>query len=100
MLQDDDFLAELQRLASAFGIGVMHLDLTDIDASEVVFPARQKDRLDWDTTNKLCEQNGDFKKFLKHVKIDFQSKTLHKSEYDDVLKDAPAYIKTRLEITK
>jgi len=100
VLQDDDFLSELQRLASSFGIGVIHLDLTDIDASEVVFPARPKDRLDWETINKLCEQNGDFKKFLKHVKIDFQSKTLHKSEYDDILKDAHEYIKAKLNFTK
>jgi len=95
ILQDDDFLAELQRLTSSFGIGVIHLDLSDIDASEVIFPARQRDRLDWDTINKLCEQNSDFKKFLKHVRIDFQSKTLHKSEYDEILKDVPAYIEAK-----
>jgi uncharacterized protein len=99
VLQEDDFLAELQRLASSFGIGVIHLDLEDIDASKVIFPARQKNGLDWDTINKLCEQNADFKKFLKHVKIDFQAKTLHKSEYDEVLKDVPEYIKTKLMVT-
>ena len=32
ILQDDDLLSELERLASSFGIGIIHLDLSDIDA--------------------------------------------------------------------
>ena len=31
ILQDDEFLAELERLASSFGIGIIHLDPSDID---------------------------------------------------------------------
>ena len=90
--QDDDLLAELQRLSSSFGIGVIQLNLKDIDASEILFPATPKSSLDWETINKLCEQNKNFSHFLKHVRIDFQSKNLHKSEYDEVLKDVQSYI--------
>jgi len=98
ILQDDSFLAELERLAASFGIGIIHLDLQDIDSSSVLYPARVKPSLDWETINKLYEQNRDFEKFVQDVKIDFESKRIHQAEYDSVLKDAPHYIKENLRI--
>jgi len=98
ILQDDDFLAELERLASSFGIGIIHLDPRDIDGSTILYPARVRDILDWETINKLCEQNGDFEKFLQDVRIDFESKRIHRAEYDEVLKDIGKYIRDRLRI--
>ena len=83
ILQDDEFLAELERLASSFGIGIIHLDPADIDSSSILYPARGRDTLDWETINKLCEQNSDFEKFLQDVKIDFESKRIHRSEFDE-----------------
>ena len=79
ILQDDEFLAELERLASSFGIGIINLDPTDIDSSSILYPARVRNGLDWETINKLCEQNPDFEKFLQDVKIDFESKRIHRS---------------------
>lgn len=98
VLQDDEFLAELQRLASSFGIGIIELDLADIDGSRILCPARIRESLDWETINKLCEQNRDFDKFLQDVKIDFEAKRVHRSEYDEVVKDIEAYIKSRMKI--
>jgi uncharacterized protein len=98
ILQDDEFLAELERLASSFGIGIIHLDPADIDSSSILYPARGRDTLDWETINKLCEQNSDFEKFLQDVKIDFESKRIHRSEFDEVVKDIRKYIKDRLKI--
>jgi hypothetical protein len=95
--QDDEFLAELERLASSFGIGIIHLDPSDIDASRILYPARRKESLDWEAINKLCEQNPDFEKFLEDVKIAFESRRVHKSEYDEVL-DITRYIKERMGI--
>lgn len=98
VLQDDDFLAEIERLAASFSIGIIHLDLADIDSSSVLYPARIKGALDWETINKLCDQNPDFEKFVEDVKIDFESKRIHRAEYDDVLKDPIPYIQERLKI--
>jgi hypothetical protein len=98
ILQDDEFLSELERLASSFGIGIIHLDPRDIDASTILYPARVKAALDWETINKLCEQNSDFEKFLQDVKIDFEAKRIHKAEYDEVVKNVRAYIKERLKV--
>lgn len=98
ILQDDEFLSELERLASSFGIGIIHLDPRDVDASSILYPARGRDVLDWETINKLCEQNTDFQKFLQDVKIDFESKRVHRAEYDEVLKDIRTYIGAKLRI--
>jgi len=98
ILQDDEFLAELERLASSFGIGIIHLDPADIDSSGILYPARGRETLDWDTINKLCEHNSDFEKFLQDVKIDFESKRIHRSEFDAVLKDIRKYIREKLKI--
>jgi uncharacterized protein len=98
ILQDDDFLAELERLAASFGIGIIHLDLTDVNSSSVLYPARIKGTLDWETINKLCDQNPDFGKFVEDVKIDFESKRIHRAEYDEVVKDPDQYIREKLKI--
>lgn len=98
ILQDDEFLAELERLASSFGIGIIHLDPTDIDSSDILYPSRGRDVLDWETINKLCEQNTDFEKFLQDVKIDFESKRIHRSEFDEVVKDIRKYVREKLKI--
>lgn len=87
VLNDDDFLAELDRLTSSFGIGLIHLDVQDVDASTVVFPARRRDSLDWETVNKLCEQNRDFANFLRDVKIDFDAREIHAAKYDPIMID-------------
>jgi len=98
ILQDDEFFLELERLAGSFGIGIVLLDLTDIGGSRILYPARPRESLDWETINKLCEQNSDFAKFLQDVTIDFEAKRVHRSEYDEVVKDIARYIKERLKL--
>ncbi|MEQ9097323.1 MAG: HTH domain-containing protein [Phycisphaerales bacterium] len=89
VLDDDEFRAELDRLASAFGIGIIELDPDDVDASRVLFPARRRPALDWETMNKLCTQNPDFAKFLHDVKIDFKAREVHNNKYDKVRSPSP-----------
>ena len=94
--EDDDLLAELQRLSASFGIGVIHLRLDEIDASVVAYPARSKPSLDWETINKLSENNPDFRGFIQRVKIDYDAGRFHKTEYDSIPKDASAYAEALL----
>lgn len=90
--QDDELRSELERLSSSFGIGIIELNLEDIDSSRVLYPAKLRDVLDWETMNKLCRQNADFETFIHDVQHDFAGKKIHKSDYDDVLKDPGAHI--------
>lgn len=42
VLDEDEFLSELQRLSTSFGIGIIRLNVEDVDASSVLFPARER----------------------------------------------------------
>lgn len=90
--EDDDLLAELERLAASFGIGIIQLQLADLSESRVVYPARVRNGLDWETINKLCEQNDDFQKFLQSVRIDVNARKVHRAEYDTVIPHIEAYV--------
>lgn len=90
---DDDLITELQRLSVSFGIGIIVLDLNDFDSSSILFPAKRREVLDWETMNKLSDHNSDFDKFLQDVRIDFESKRIHKSEFDEVINDPEEYIR-------
>ena len=96
--RDDELFSELERLSLSFGIGIIHIDLRDIDSSSILFPTIPKINLDWETMNKLCAQNNDFKEFIKDIKGDLESKIIHRSEYDEVIKDPNDYIKSKFSI--
>lgn len=81
---NEDFLNELSRLATSFGIGVIKIDIEDPNSSDILFPAKEKPNLDWETINKLT-MNKDFKEFLKRVRIDLNSNEIRKEKYDKIL---------------
>ncbi|WP_373513096.1 COG2958 family protein [Persicitalea sp.] len=80
---NEDFLSELTRLSTSFGIGIIKLDIENPLSSEVILPARTRDNLDWETVNKLT-LNKDFKDFLKRIKNDLTSNEIRKEKYDKV----------------
>lgn len=82
---NDDFLNELNRLSTAFGIGVIRLDIRDPDSSEIFLPARAKETIDWDTVNKLANINPDFREFLRRIRVDSSSREVRREMYDKVL---------------
>jgi len=90
---DDELNSELERLSTSFGIGIIHIDMDDIDSSNVVFPAKTKSILDWELMNKLCEQNSDFETFVDDITKDYKVKTIHKNQYDSIIDEPAEYIK-------
>jgi len=94
--QDDDLLSELERLCSSFGIGLIKLDIEDIDSSKVLFQARTKDNTDWEMMNKLCEQNKDFESFIDDITKDYTVKTIHSNQYDSILEEPQEYIEKQI----
>jgi len=83
--QNQDFIEELKRLSTSFGIGVIKLDIDNPDDSAIIIPAKEKEFLDINTINRLAEINSDFLKFLKGIKIDLSSREIRKERYDRVL---------------
>lgn len=85
--QNQDFLSELSRLSSSFGVGVIQLDIEDPNSSTVMFPAQTRENLDWETINKLTVMNKDFLQFVKRVRIDLKSNEIRKEKYDKILEE-------------
>lgn len=85
ILKDDDFLSELRRLNNAFGIGIIVLNPEHITQSEVLFPSKISESLDWDTIDKLMD-NPDFSDFIKEITTTTKSnskKRVYDESYDN-----------------
>ena len=82
--EDPAFRDELRRLNNAFGIGIIKLNVQNIFESEILFPARIKESIDWDTVNRLATENSHFTDFLKFITEDCKLGKI-KSQYDKVL---------------
>ena len=80
---EEDFKAELQRLSTSFGIGIIKLDTEDADSSEVLYPAKFKEYLDWEAINKLSI-NKDFKVFIDRITDDIKTQKVISVLYDKV----------------
>lgn len=95
---DDDptFKDEVRRLNNAFGIGIIKLNSENIFESEIIFPSRINQEIDWDTVNRLANENSDFNDFLKLITEDCKLGKV-KSQYDKVLKidEISKYIKDK-----
>ena len=85
ILQGDEFRAELQRLSSSFGIGIIQLNLHTPDDSEILYSAKTKDFLDWETINKLAEMNTDFRELLARIRKDLVAQEIRQENYDKIL---------------
>ena len=86
MLDDPDLLDELRRLNNAFGIGIIKLNFDSIDESDVILQSKLKPELDWDTVNRLIEENPNFKQFMEDIEEDLQLRKV-KGNYDEIMKD-------------
>lgn len=90
---DDDPLLkdELRRLNNSFGVGIIILNANEIEQSEIIFPSKEKEFINWDTIDRLADENGDFKQFICDLTEDITVGKV-KSLYDVVLDDN-SYIK-------
>jgi len=83
MAEDPDLIDELRRLNNAFGIGLIKLNFESLDESEILFQAQLKPELDWNTVNRLIEENKNFKQFMEDVEEDLQLRKI-KGQYDKI----------------
>ncbi|PJZ84280.1 HTH domain-containing protein [Leptospira harrisiae] len=81
--EDSDLMDELARLSKAFGIGVLKLDSTKPEESEILFQSNPKTNLDFATIDRLAEENRNFRDFLKNIAEDVKLGKV-KSPYDSI----------------
>lgn len=91
-IDDDPLLRdELRRLNNSFGIGIIKLNSSEIEQSEIIFPSKEKEFIDWETIDRLADENCDFKCFMSDLTEDIKVGKV-KSKYDKVYEDSE-YIK-------
>ena len=67
---EEELHEELRRLNNVFGIGIIRLDPINISQSEILFASKERNNLDWDTIERLAEENEDFRTFISDVAVD------------------------------
>jgi hypothetical protein len=83
-LEGTDTKHELQILSSLHGIGFILLDTKTPADSQVLIPAREKADIDWDTANRIVDENRDFKDFIEEVTAFHQTGKTKPSDWDKV----------------
>jgi len=86
MADEPQLIDEIQRLNNSFGIGLIKLNPEIIDESEIIFASRINNELDWDTIDRLAEDNKDFNCFIQDVIEDIQIGKI-KGSYDIPMND-------------
>lgn len=67
---EEELYEELRRLNNAFGIGIIRLNPVNISQSEILFTSKERNKLDWETIERLVDENKDFRTFIADVVVD------------------------------
>ena len=73
---------ELRMLSSLHGIGVIILDVNNPNESEIMLPAKLRDEVDWQSINRILEENGDFKDYIDLVANYYQTGRIREKDWD------------------
>ncbi|MEI7825894.1 MAG: hypothetical protein WCI01_11390 [Chlorobiaceae bacterium] len=73
---------EMRMLAGLHGIGLIKLDIESPADSEIMIPARERMDVDWNTANRLAEENQDFMECVKLVRQFYQTGNIRETDWD------------------
>jgi hypothetical protein len=79
------FLSNLERLNNAYGIGIIKLNIDDIEKSEIVISARKNEIVDINFINFLSGINKDFNTFVENVIETINNKQLNIDNFDEII---------------
>ena len=69
-------------LASLHGIGFIQLDADNPTEGQIMIPARERNEVDWDTANRLTEENKDFREYIKLIRQFYQTGDIRPADWD------------------
>lgn len=81
-IEGTNTLKELRMLSSLHGIGFIKLDTGNPSESQIMMPAKEKIKVDWDTANRLADENKDFLEYIKLIRQFYQTGDIRKSDWD------------------
>lgn len=81
-IEGDDTQEELRMLSALHGIGVMILNTENLSESNILIPARFREKPDWRSINRLVVENKDMADFIQYVASYYKSGWLSKPQYN------------------
>ena len=72
---------ELRMLSALHGIGLIILSVTNPSESDLLLPARKRPEIDWQSANRLVEENKDFQNFVDLVANYYQTGRLRERDW-------------------
>lgn len=73
---------ELRMLSALHGIGVILLSVTNPSESELLLPAKKRPEIDWQSVNRIVEENADFKDFIDLVSNYYQTGRVRSKDWN------------------
>ena len=73
---------ELRMLSALHGIGVILLTPENPTESEILLPARRRTEVDWQSINRILNENADFKNFIELVSIYYQTGRIRSQDWN------------------
>lgn len=81
-IEGPDTLRELRMLSGLHGVGVIRLDCENISESQIMIPSRERQDVDWQTANRLAEENSDFIDYIRLVRQFYQTGDPRSKDWD------------------
>lgn len=81
-IDGEDTLKELRMLSSLHGIGYINFDHVNLKNSQMVIPAKERTEINWDTANRLAEQNKNFKEYIVQIHDYYRTGRIRPNEWD------------------
>lgn len=81
-----DIFDELKMLSALHGIGFILLDLKNPSESQILLQCANKELVDWESVNRLLNQNSDFFDFVQSLKVYYESGVINKNDWYRIAK--------------
>lgn len=75
---------ELRMLSALHGIGVILLNLENPSESDMTLPARARAEIDWQSVNRIVEENSDFKDYVELVSTYYQTGRVRNRDWNKI----------------
>jgi hypothetical protein len=73
---------ELRMLSALHGIGVIILNPENPSESDMLLPARSRSEVDWQSVNRIVEENKDFRHYIELISTYYLSKRLYLTDWN------------------
>lgn len=81
-IEGADTIKELRMLSALHGIGVIKLETNNPDESQILIPAKERIEIDWNSVNRLANENKDFLEYIRLIKEFYQTGNPRKKDWD------------------